>query len=160
MPRSRLRLNRAAASAEPVEPPDTSACARPSATARAAWTIEASGGARRLEVRACDCFCLGTAIAVSVSGRRQAPRLLEPHLRQLRPAWIGRPLVPVLRPGGVEGRAADRAQPRALLAAQELLRDRQRERVTGPSSEVENAAVDVRRGELLPFSIRLRHLAR
>src|SRR5947209_2503061 len=43
MPWSRLRLNRPAASAEPVEPPDTSACARPSATALAAWTIEASG---------------------------------------------------------------------------------------------------------------------
>jgi hypothetical protein len=36
-------LNSPAASADPVEPPDTSACARPSATALAAWTIEASG---------------------------------------------------------------------------------------------------------------------
>ena len=36
-------LNRPAASAAPVEPPATSACARSSATARAAWTIEASG---------------------------------------------------------------------------------------------------------------------
>ena len=43
MPRSRRRLNRPAARAEPVEPPETSACALPSATARAAWTIEASG---------------------------------------------------------------------------------------------------------------------
>ncbi len=43
MPRSRRRLNSPAASAEPVEPPETRACARPSATARAAWTIEASG---------------------------------------------------------------------------------------------------------------------
>src|SRR5579859_3944661 len=43
MPRSRLRLNSAAARAEPVEPPDTSAWARPSATARAACTIDASG---------------------------------------------------------------------------------------------------------------------
>ena len=43
MPRSRRRLNSPAASAEPVEPPDTSACARPSATALAAWTIDASG---------------------------------------------------------------------------------------------------------------------
>src|ERR1700728_3654472 len=43
MPRSRLRLNRPAASAEPVDPPDTSACALPSATALAACTIEAVG---------------------------------------------------------------------------------------------------------------------
>ena len=43
MPRSRRRLNRPAASAEPVEPPETSAWARPSATALAAWTIDASG---------------------------------------------------------------------------------------------------------------------
>src|ERR1700730_13318869 len=43
MPRSRRRLNRPAASAEPVEPPETSACARPSATALAACTIDASG---------------------------------------------------------------------------------------------------------------------
>src|SRR5438270_66234 len=43
MPRRRRRLNSPAASADPVEPPETSACARPSATARAAWTIEASG---------------------------------------------------------------------------------------------------------------------
>ena len=41
--RARLMLNRPAASAAPVEPPDTSASARPSATARAACTIEASG---------------------------------------------------------------------------------------------------------------------
>src|SRR6185312_12731984 len=43
MPRSRRMLNRPAASAEPVEPPDTSAWAWPAATALAAWTIEASG---------------------------------------------------------------------------------------------------------------------
>src|SRR5436305_3310950 len=43
MPRSRLRLNSPAASAEPVDPPDTSAWARPWATAWAAWTIDASG---------------------------------------------------------------------------------------------------------------------
>src|ERR1700679_2105174 len=36
-------LNRPAASAEPVEPPDTSAWARPSAPALAACTIDASG---------------------------------------------------------------------------------------------------------------------
>ena len=39
-------LNRPAASAAPVPPAQTSACARPSATARAACTIEASGLAR------------------------------------------------------------------------------------------------------------------
>ena len=42
-PCARLMLNRPAASAAPVEPPETSASASPSATARAAWTIEASG---------------------------------------------------------------------------------------------------------------------
>ena len=45
-PRSRRRLNSAAASAGPVEPPDTNAWARPSATARVAWTIDASGVVR------------------------------------------------------------------------------------------------------------------
>jgi hypothetical protein len=40
-------LKRPAASAVPVEPPATSASARPSATARAACTIEASGVERR-----------------------------------------------------------------------------------------------------------------
>src|SRR5271167_1702836 len=39
-------LNKPAASAAPVPPAHTNACARPCATARAAWTIEASGFAR------------------------------------------------------------------------------------------------------------------
>ena len=46
IPRPRLILNSEAASAVPVEPPATSASARPSATAATAWTIEASGLAR------------------------------------------------------------------------------------------------------------------
>src|SRR5271154_5774277 len=46
MPRARLTLNEPAASAAPVPPAHTRACARPSATALAAWTIEASGVAR------------------------------------------------------------------------------------------------------------------
>ena len=46
MPRARLMLKSPAASAAPVPPAHTSACARPSATARAACTIEASGFAR------------------------------------------------------------------------------------------------------------------
>ncbi len=43
MPRARFTLNSPAASAAPVPPAHTSACALPSATARAACTIEASG---------------------------------------------------------------------------------------------------------------------
>ena len=43
MPRARLMLNVPAASAAPVPPAQTSACARPSATARAACTIDACG---------------------------------------------------------------------------------------------------------------------
>ena len=46
MPRARLMLNEPAASAAPVPPAHTSACALPSATARAACTIEASGVVR------------------------------------------------------------------------------------------------------------------
>ena len=46
MPGARLMLKSPAASAAPVPPAHTSACARPSATARAACTIEASGVAR------------------------------------------------------------------------------------------------------------------
>src|ERR1039458_4195471 len=46
MPRARLMLNEPAARAAPVPPAQTSACARPSATARAAWTIDASGVVR------------------------------------------------------------------------------------------------------------------
>ena len=42
-PRERLTWNRPAASAAPVEPPETSASARPSATACTACTIEAFG---------------------------------------------------------------------------------------------------------------------
>jgi hypothetical protein len=42
-PRARFTWNSPAASAAPVEPPETSASARPSATARTAWTIEDSG---------------------------------------------------------------------------------------------------------------------
>jgi glycerol-3-phosphate acyltransferase PlsX len=45
-PRARLMWKRPAASAAPVEPPETSASARPSATACTACTIEASGVAR------------------------------------------------------------------------------------------------------------------
>ena len=43
MPRARRMLKRPAASAGPVDPPETNASASPSATARAARTIEASG---------------------------------------------------------------------------------------------------------------------
>ena len=46
MPGARLMLNMPAASAAPVAPAHTSACARPCATARAACTIEASGVVR------------------------------------------------------------------------------------------------------------------
>ena len=46
IPRPRLMRNSEAASAVPVEPPETSASARPSATAATAATIEASGLAR------------------------------------------------------------------------------------------------------------------
>src|SRR5271154_6185517 len=46
MPRARLTLNSPAASAAPVPPAHTSACALPSATATAACTIDASGLAR------------------------------------------------------------------------------------------------------------------
>src|SRR6478672_2595730 len=46
MPCVRLMLNRPAARAAPVPPAQTSACARPAATARAAWTIDAVGFAR------------------------------------------------------------------------------------------------------------------
>src|SRR3954452_823122 len=46
MPRARLISNRPAASAAPVEPPETSASARPAATALTAWTIDASGMVR------------------------------------------------------------------------------------------------------------------
>src|SRR5271165_3101872 len=46
MPRARLTLKAPAASAAPVPPAHTSACALPSATALAACTIEASGVAR------------------------------------------------------------------------------------------------------------------
>jgi hypothetical protein len=50
MPRARLTLKRPAANAAPVPPAQTSACARPSATARAACTIEACGIARTAAV--------------------------------------------------------------------------------------------------------------
>ena len=54
-------LSVAAASVGPVLPAETSASARPSATARAAWTIEASGLERTART--------GSSLAVDAAGR-------------------------------------------------------------------------------------------
>ena len=71
MPRSRLRLNSPAASAEPVEPPETSAWARPSATALAAWTIEASGVERTAKAGSA---ALAIEIGASMSSHARGDR--------------------------------------------------------------------------------------
>jgi len=65
-------------------------------------------------------------------GYQPTGRLLELELAKLCPARIRRALVAVLRTGFVEVRRADRAQPGAILAAEHLHRQRQRERVARP----------------------------
>jgi hypothetical protein len=65
-------------------------------------------------------------------GYQPTGRLLELELAKLCPARIRRALVVVLRAGFVEVRRADRAQPGAILAAEHLHRQRERERVARP----------------------------
>ncbi len=72
MPRSRLMLNRPAASAEPVEPPDTSACASPLATALAARTIDASG-VERTACAGSDAFAIETGASITVTPGPTSP---------------------------------------------------------------------------------------
>ena len=60
-------------------------------------------------------------------GYQPTGRLLELELAKLCPARIRRALVVVLRAGFVEVRRADRAQPGAILAAEHLRRQRERE---------------------------------
>src|SRR5690349_7173889 len=55
----------------------------------------------------------------------------------------------VVGPGPVEVRAADRAQAGAVVAADDLTRQRQREGVARPRAKVEIAALQVGRGELV-----------
>ena len=61
----------------------------------------------------------------------------------------------VLGTGGVEVRAADRAEPGTVRAAQQLRRHRQGERVMRPRLHIENIAFEIRAIELLGW---LRHL--
>src|ERR1700716_2941567 len=96
---------------------------------------------RRLCVREWDCRCLGTAI--------EAKRLLEAKLAQLGPARVGLALVLVLGTRPVEVLAADRAQPQALIAADDLHRERQSERVARPALRVQVVALEVGRAHLV-----------
>src|ERR1700712_3225346 len=72
MPRSRLRLNKPAASAGPVEPPDTSAWASPRATALAARTIEASG-VERTACAGSDALAIETGASITVTPGPTSP---------------------------------------------------------------------------------------
>ncbi len=76
-------------------------------------------------------------------------RLLEPQLAQLGPARVRRGLVAVLGACLVEVRRAYRAQPGAVLAAEDLGRHRERERVVHPFGEVERLLAHVRAVEVL-----------
>src|SRR3984957_3032255 len=72
MPRSRLMLNSPAASADPVEPPDTSAWASPLATALAARTIEASG-VERTACAGSDALAIETGASITVTPGPTSP---------------------------------------------------------------------------------------
>ena len=99
MPRSRLRLNSPAASAEPVEPPETSACARPVGDGAAP-----PGRSRR--PGSCGPRTRGRPPWRSTPARRSARR----RRRRLRPRRPGR----TAAPGYPRGRAS--AAPAATSA--------------------------------------------
>ena len=93
MPRARLMLNEPAASAAPVPPAHTSACALPSATALAACMIEASGFARAAlagsELLAIDAGASTTSTSAGSSpSSREGPNRIT---RAPRPAAIAAP---------------------------------------------------------------------
>ena len=100
-------------------------------------------------------------IMVPVAQLDKVRALLEAY--QL-PYWvddeaISLGLARVLVGAGVEVLAADRAQPGAVLAADDLGGQRERERVVRPRRHVEVVAVDVRRVELIAVRAGLVDLA-
>src|SRR5437660_11920711 len=78
-------------------------------------------------------------------------RLLEAQLGELCPPLIGRTFVGVVA-CQIEVLAAHAAKPSAVGPAQQLRRERQRERVTRPRMYVELVARDVRGAQLVTFS--------
>src|SRR5215207_144293 len=74
---------------------------------------------------------------------------VELQLTQRGPAGVGLALVRVVG-RAVQVLAADRAQARAVLAADDLNRQRERQRVAGPGAHVEMPLVEVGRAQLIP----------
>src|SRR2546428_516995 len=97
-------------------------------------------------------------MAMSVTVRSRPPGLVEAELGELGPSRVRLALVGVFRARRVEIGAADRAQPRALLAAQDLLGKREGQRVAGPGMEIERVMLDIRRAQLVPLRTRLGNL--
>src|SRR5262249_10874567 len=84
------------------------------------------------------------------SGRHTATGLVELHVAQLRHARVAAPLVAVcLRIGVVERFAADRAEPRAVRPAEDLVGQREHQRIVCPPPGVQVAVLDVGTAELL-----------
>src|SRR5262249_44625983 len=118
--------------------------------------------ARRLAVRLCDCFFLGTAIAAQKGSKEalRAPalasqtqgRLFELQLAQLGPAWVRLDLVTMLGPGLVQIRGTDRAQSCAVLATEHLRGASEGKGVVDPGGQVELLLFYVRTVELLSFA--------
>src|SRR4051794_24010188 len=67
--------------------------------------------------------------------RRAAGPSVQPEVAQLPPARIRLALVRMVRPGLVEVRAAVGTQPRAVGPAQDLVRQRQGQRVARPGAD-------------------------
>src|SRR5438093_9956794 len=97
--------------------------------------------ARRLSRRAFEVFRFGTAIATAHDSRRG----LEPvaQLRERGPARVSFGFL-VYMPLAVQILAAHRAEASALRAAQDLLRQRQCERVARPLREIDAVVGGVR----------------
>src|SRR3954454_20533908 len=93
------------------------------------------------------------------AGRPGRRLLLEAQLAELRPARVGRLLVPVLGARGVEILTAYRAQAQALVGAGDLGGKRESESVAGPRSQVELVTVEIGRLQVLAAA-RLIDLAR
>ena len=130
---------------------DAAASAGGTAGTRSTAGIDRVCVARRLSRRDFEVFRFGTAIAAveySDSARRQP---VEPvlELGELRPS-AGRGLALVLVRLPVEVAPAHRAEAGAVVAAEDLVRQRERDRVVGPGREVEPVLDEVRRRAARP----------
>ena len=98
-PRARRISKRPAASTAPVEPPETSASARPDATARTAWTIEDSGVARTARAGSAALAIDTGASTISTPGAGSPSRAAGPNSRTSTPRSAARAAPRATSPG-------------------------------------------------------------